>query len=97
MAYYFDSAFKVMNMGKNACIYGNCDYGYGIKDYNGRGVFEGKFSGGDPISGIYHNPTKKGGKGGVRWMKKIVKKGSFGSRLVYDGFDFKKPTGFILE
>ncbi|MFN5911161.1 MAG: C1 family peptidase [Bacteroidota bacterium] len=95
--YYFDTELKPVKTAKNACIYGNCYNGYGVKDYKGRGVYEGLFASGDPVTGVYYNPTKKGGKGGVRWMKKVTRSGSFGTRLLYESNDSDTPVGFILD
>ncbi len=96
MSYYFESELKTVNSIPDGCLYGNCNNGYGLIGIRGRGVFEGNFSAGKPVEGLYYNPTKKLGKGGRGWMKKMVKKGGSSSRLIYDGYDFKKPIGFVL-
>jgi C1A family cysteine protease len=101
MSYYFEYEFKNLSSADNGCIYGDCQNDYGIMKIKGKkgafGVFEGRFSGGKPTAGVYYNPSKKGGKGGTGWMKKTVKKGGYGSRLIYEGSDYSKPVGFVLN
>lgn len=100
-SYYFEYELKNVSSADNGCIYGDCQNDYGVMKIKGKkgayGVFEGRFSGGNPTAGIYYNTSKKGGKGGIGWMKKMVKKGGYGSRLIYDGYDYKKPIGFVLN
>jgi C1A family cysteine protease len=98
MSYYFE--YELGSSGTSGCIYGDCQSNYSVQLIAGKkgtqGVYEGIFSGGKMTKGIYYNNAKLGGKGGVGFMKKTMKKAGYGARLLYDGSDFKKPIGFIL-
>ena len=91
----FETALKPTMNTDNGCMFGNCDNGYGVSKVKGNGTFEGYFSGGKMGKGIYMNLTKKGGKGGTRFIKKLAKKN--GGTLVYDGYDYKKPIGVVTR
>jgi hypothetical protein len=45
--------------------------------------------------GIYMNLTKKWGKGGTRFIKKLAKNN--GGTLIFDGYDYKKPIGVVTR
>jgi hypothetical protein len=97
--YFFD--YELKNIASDACAYGDCNGDYGIQKIKGKkgtyGTFEGFFSGGKMTKGIYYNNSKLGGKGGVGFMKKTVKKAGSGAELIYEGGDYKNPVGFILR
>jgi hypothetical protein len=93
-AYSFETALKDVASVEEGCAYGDCQNGYGITQVKKGGQFEGFFKNGEMDKGIYFNFSKKLFKGGKLFMKKAVKN-SYGS-LLYDGYDYKKPIGFVL-
>lgn len=95
-AYSFETEKTDMNLYSAGCITGDCYNGYGITSVKGNGVYEGYFKYGEMTEGIYFNFSKKLFKGGKLYMKKKVKK-NYGSYLLYDGWDYKKPIGFVLK
>ncbi|MCF8433789.1 MAG: C1 family peptidase [Crocinitomicaceae bacterium] len=93
--YYFEAELKPVTFTYNGCMFGNCYSGYGVSKVKGNGTFEGYFSGGQMGKGIYMNLTKKWGKGGTRFIKKLAKNN--GGTLIFDGYDYKKPIGVITS
>lgn len=93
--YCFETALKPVTFAYNGCMFGNCYSGYGVSKVKGNGTFEGYFSGGQMGKGIYMNLTKKWGKGGTRFIKKLAKNN--GGTLIFDGYDYKNPIGVITS
>lgn len=94
-AYSFKTKANSMNF-YGDCMSGDCYSGYGMSQVKGNGSYEGYFSAGEMSEGIYFNFSKKFFKGGTHFMKKTVKS-NYGSYLIYDGYDYKKPIGFVLK
>lgn len=95
-AYSFETELKPIANAVEGCVYGDCQSGYGVMNVKSNGVYEGSFSNGEMNRGIYFNFSKKLFKGGKMFMKKTVKK-SYNGTLLYDGYDYKKPIGFVLK
>ena len=92
--YGFSFETELKTFGSYACMYGDCQNGYGIaKHKKGIGQYEGFFYDGEMTKGIYLNPSKKKGKGGIRYMRKMAKKSW--CTLIYDDWDFDNPIGYI--
>lgn len=92
--YSFETELRNVTDVTKGCMFGDCSYGYGVsKIKKSQGSFEGYHSDGKMGKGIYINTSKQKGKGGVKYIKKLAKK--YAGTLVYDGYDYDNPIGFI--
>lgn len=89
--YSFDTELKYQNT-SSKCLSGDCENGYGIMKVKKEGRFEGYFYDGDFGKGIYMNPSRKKGKGGIRYIKKLAKKHI--GEIVYTDYG-SIPIGFV--
>ncbi|MES2800043.1 MAG: C1 family peptidase [Bacteroidota bacterium] len=96
--YHFDAELEgVDNSIAAGTVFGVTATGFGIQKIPGKkgsvGFFEGFFENGVPTKGLYFNSSKiKGGKAGIKFMEKLIKKN--GGFLIYDNDDI--PIGCII-
>lgn len=96
-AYSLETKLRTLETSEPACIYGDCNNGYGVQILKKGARFEGLFSNGEIQKGIYlSNGFRRFGTGKSK-MKKLLKK-SYGEYL-YDPYDYdnKKPIGCIIK
>jgi hypothetical protein len=100
-SYYFDYELKNVSSADNGCIYGNCENGYGVKRIKSKkgntGVYEGFFKNSKFSKGIYYNPSKKNGRGGVKWMLRIMEESNKTGELSLKLFFQKIKLKFDLN
>jgi hypothetical protein len=96
-SYFFEYELKNVSSADNGCIYGDCENGYGVKRINSKkgniGIYEGLFTENEFSKGIYYNPSKKNGRGGIKWMLRILEKSNkseeFNFRLFFQKIKLK--------
>lgn len=90
-AYSFETELKKPDL----VAYGAESNGFGRKKVKKNGFFEGHLDAkGNPGTGIYTNEHLKKCRGGMRYMKRLVKKK--GGYLVYSDDNFKIPIAAVI-